>query len=119
MQLCQRAAQRIAVHAKFRRGLALVATMVCEDLKYVALFELPYSIGVRNPSRVHLGNQGIQFALQGATSLACQYETKSTVDHSMPIDPAGRVVVEIERAARHQVLKVFRYEEGYIMRHCK
>src|SRR5206468_2033220 len=107
------------MHAKLCGSLALIAAMMREDLKDVALLELPNSFRIRNPSGVHLGNQGIQFALQGATSLACRYETKSTVDHSMPIDPDGRVVVEIERAACHQFLKVFRYEEGYIMAHGK
>lgn len=116
MQLCKRSAQRIAMHTELGRSFALITTVVSEDLKDIALLELPNRVRVGDSGGVHLSDQGVQFALQGGYLTYCQYEIKFTVDHSMPIDPDGRVVVDTERAACHQFLKVFRYEEGYIMR---
>lgn len=60
-------AKRVAVHAEFLGGFALVALVVREHLQDVALFELPNSFRIGNSRTVHLDNQTIQFALQGLT----------------------------------------------------
>jgi len=56
VQFRQGPAQRVAVHAELRRGLALVAFVVGQYFKYVAPLELPDRIGIRNASTVHLRN---------------------------------------------------------------
>lgn len=63
VKLGERAAQGVAMHAEFFRGLALVALVMCEDLQDVAPLELPESVGVWNTGTVHLRDQAIQFAL--------------------------------------------------------
>jgi len=65
VQLCESPAQSVAMHAEFCGGLALVAAMVREDLKDIALFELPNRVRVGDSGGVHLSDQGVQFALQG------------------------------------------------------
>ena len=63
VKLGERAAQGVAMHAEFFRGLALVALVMCEDLQDVAPLELPESVGIWNTGAVHLRDQAIQFAL--------------------------------------------------------
>lgn len=69
VELGEGAAQRVAMHPQLGGGLALVALVLREYLEDVAFLELPHGIRVGNTGTVHLGDQGVQFALQGSTSL--------------------------------------------------
>jgi len=51
------AAQRVAMHAEFFRGFALVATMTREHLEDVTLFELAHGVRVRDASGEHLKDE--------------------------------------------------------------
>jgi len=66
IKLGQRAAESVAVHAEFQRGLALVSLVMCEDFEDVALLELTHGIRVRDTDVVHLRDEAVQFALQGS-----------------------------------------------------
>jgi len=69
LQLGERAAKCVAVHAKLRGRLALIALVVGQHLKNVALLKLLDCVGISNAGSVHLRYQGVQLALQRATSL--------------------------------------------------
>lgn len=71
VQFGQRAAQRVAVHAKLFGRLALVALVAGQNFKNVAPLELPDRLRVRDSSTVHLRDQAVQFALQICV-LTCQ-----------------------------------------------
>lgn len=53
------------MHAKFFSGLALVAFVLRQNFKDVALFELTNGLRVGDAGAVHLRDQAVQFALQG------------------------------------------------------
>jgi hypothetical protein len=69
VQLGEGAAEGVAVHAEFVGGLALVALVVREHFKDVALLELAHCIGVGNAGAVHLCDETVKFALQVFASL--------------------------------------------------
>ena len=69
VELGQGAAEGVAVHAEFFGGLALVALVLRQNFKDVALFELTNGLRVRDAGAVHLRDQTVQFALQGYSSL--------------------------------------------------
>ena len=56
-KLSERAAECVAMHAKFFRGFALVATMTREDLEDITLFELAHSVRVRDAGGEHLKDE--------------------------------------------------------------
>src|ERR1035437_8237955 len=59
MEFRERAAEGVAMHSQLGRSLALVALVVCQHFKNIALLELPYCVGIRNAGSVHLGDQGV------------------------------------------------------------
>jgi hypothetical protein len=65
IELRERTAQRVAMHAKFIGSLALIAFIVREDLKDIAALELPNGIRIRDARTMHLNDKTVQFALQG------------------------------------------------------
>ncbi len=69
VELGERAAEGVAVHAEFIGGLALIALVVREHFEDVALLELAHGIGVRNAGAVHLCDETVKFALQVFASL--------------------------------------------------
>ena len=69
VELGQSATEGVAMHAKFFSSLALVAFVLRQNFKNVALFELTNGLRVRDAGAVHLRNQAVQFALQGFSSL--------------------------------------------------
>ena len=69
VELGEGAAQRVAMHPQLGGGLALVALVLRQHLKDVPFLELPHGIRIRDAGAVHLRDQGVQFALQGSTSL--------------------------------------------------
>jgi len=108
------------MHAEFFGGFALVALVLCQNFKDVALFELTNGLRVRDAGAVHLRDQTVQFALQGYSSLAVPFWNHTLI---VPLrerfDPGGRVVLELLRAIQNLLLKVVRYNEGYRMRPVK
>jgi hypothetical protein len=52
------------VHSELFGGFALVALVVGEYLDEVTAFELPERVRIGDASRVHLSDEGIEFALQ-------------------------------------------------------
>ena len=108
------------MHAEFFGGLALVAFVLRQNFKDVALFELTNGLRVRDAGAVHLRDQTVQFALQGYSSLAVPLWNHTLI---VPLperfDPIGRVVLDLLGAIQNLLLKVVRYNEGYRMRPCK
>ena len=117
VELGQSAAEGVAVHAEFFGGLALVALVLRQNFKDVALFELTNGLRVRDAGAVHLRDRAVQFALQGFSSLQFLCGTTTLI---LPLperfDPIGRVVLELLGAIQNLLLKVVRYNEGYRMR---
>ena len=64
VELCEGAAQRVAVHAKFVGCLALITLVVREHFEDIALLEFANGIRVRNACTVHLRDKDDKFALQ-------------------------------------------------------
>jgi hypothetical protein len=83
IELREGAAQRVAMHAKLGRRFALVALVVGQHFENVALLELLDSIRIGDASAVHLGDQGVKFALQRTTSLA--YRTSKITTGESPL----------------------------------
>jgi hypothetical protein len=105
------------MHAEFFSRLALVAFVLGQNFKDVALFELTNGLRVRDAGAVHLRNQAVQFALQGFPRCSSFVEPHTLI---LPLperfDPIGRCVLELLGAIQNLLLKVVRYNEGYRMR---
>ncbi len=72
VELGERPAQGIAMHAELLGGLALIALVMRKHLKDIASFELPESVRVGDTCAMHLRDQAVQFALQLCPHLAAQ-----------------------------------------------
>jgi hypothetical protein len=120
VELGQSAAEGVAMHAEFFGGFALVALVLCQNFKDVALFELTNGLRVGDAGAVHLRDQAVQFALQGFFLAAVPlWNHILIVPLPERFDPIGRVVLELLCAIQNLLLKVVRYNEGYRMRPCK
>jgi hypothetical protein len=67
LQLCQRPAQGVAMHAELLGSLALIAFVLRKNFKDVAPLELADRIRIGNSGTVHLNDKTVQFALQRLT----------------------------------------------------
>ena len=65
IEFCQGAAEGVAMHAELFGGLALVSLVMREHLENIALLELLDCVGIGDSRAVHLGNDSVEFALQG------------------------------------------------------
>ena len=70
VELGEGAAERVAVHAEFVGGLALVSLVLRKHFEDVAFLELANGIHIGDTGAVHLRNESVEFALQ--VCLACQ-----------------------------------------------
>jgi hypothetical protein len=68
-ELGECAAERVAVHAEFFSGFALIAAMTRKNLEDVALLKLAHRVGVDDTSGVHLENEIVEFAFQSRSFL--------------------------------------------------
>ena len=69
LQFRDGATEGVAVHAKLGSGLALVATVVGEDLKQVTALELAHGFIVRNTAAMHLRHYAFKFSLHIASQI--------------------------------------------------
>lgn len=65
IELRERAAQSVAMHAELFGGPALITLVMRENFEDVAPLELLDGIRVRDPGAVHPRYDSVQFALQG------------------------------------------------------
>lgn len=57
------ATESVSVHAELARGLALVAIVFLKNGEDEALLELSYGFRIKNPTVVHLQDEGFQLIL--------------------------------------------------------
>jgi len=69
LKLIDRAAERIAVHAQFAGGSALVAFIFLQHGQDEAFLELPHTFRIQNVALIHLQNQGFQLIFHVGLSL--------------------------------------------------
>ena len=69
LQLGDDAAERVAMHAQFLRGLTLIALVVRQYDEQVTAFKFPHSLFIGNTTRMHCCYKGFQFAFHKNLSL--------------------------------------------------
>jgi hypothetical protein len=116
IELGERTAKGIPVHAKLFGGFALVSPVVRKHFENVALLELAHSLRIGNTGAMHLRDQTVQFALQSESSPAVTFRNRTfIVPLRLRLDPIGCTVLELRRATQNLLLKAVRYNEGYRM----
>jgi hypothetical protein len=120
VELCEGAAERIAMHTKLFGSFALVAFVMREHLEDVTFLELANGFRVGNTGAVHLCDESVQFALQGCLTyrpifLGSEFRYVLIVNLTMQFDPIGCIVLELLCAVQNEPPQVMRYNEGYRM----
>ncbi len=96
LELCEGAAEGVAVHAELICGLALIALVVGKDFEDVTLLELAHGIGVSDTGAVHLCDETVKFALQVCLAYTSKvWDRNSIVTLPGQFDPIGPTMLEL------------------------